>query len=453
MRALRLHFDSVDKFKTPDQLQEYVLDLCMNLGETDEDWKPRLSALEMIEKLAIQSMEPENKDFYLMMNQRFMKKAIVIRLSEVLNIQISDERSEITKQCSRAVVALAKCLDKRMKRIAIRLFPEFLKGVGRAHKVIRSHVDMATVAMIEHVQTQEFIQTILEVHKTTKNLNIQEACGRYIHQIMSTWTLETMKDKLEEEEIDELDTLLKKLVDGKTPEIRELARKTYWYYAHYFPDRKDSFERKLSKRASVMLLETEIDLSNHRSSLSASPSMSRSASDSCIDTKVRKESRKKSNRLSPKKKLKRNKRKSAKIKVIEITPPEEPEAPEEIDEIEEIQEEPVKIIKTLDRSRSMDELSLTSSGSTMTKPNSEEHSELKTNLGKLESLVGKQEISIAEQQVEISKLKLTVAEQQRAQAKQLEEFQKMRQEWEQYRLQNAAAQQLSIQQDQTDEST
>ena len=110
---LRVQYDNIDQFKTPEDLQSWLTKLGSSLEKCDEDWTPRQSALEMIEKMATESMDPEKKPFRIMMMKMLMSKEIVVALAGNLNMQMSDERSEITKQCSRAVVALANAMGKR----------------------------------------------------------------------------------------------------------------------------------------------------------------------------------------------------------------------------------------------------------------------------------------------------------------------------------------------------
>ena len=80
---------------------------------------------------------------------------------------------------------------------------------------------------------------IFNTHRNTKNTDIQEHCCKYFQLILTQWPFYNMMKH--EEHIKKIEDFIRECLKGKSKNTRHSAAKSFWYYLHHFPSRKNHF--------------------------------------------------------------------------------------------------------------------------------------------------------------------------------------------------------------------
>lgn len=303
-----LGFEHIDQFAKADDLEKFIDKLCQKLENRKGPWKTRQAALQIIEVLAHESLEyPTIHEF---INSVFVKTQIVKDVSIGLMEQIQDNRSEIIKQCSHTVQGLAHVMNKRFIKIARRIFPIFLKTIGRSNEVIRTHTDEAIIKIIKCVHSEKLMFLIFNAYKNTKNTDIQEHCCKYFQLILTQWPFYDMMKN--EGHLKKIEDFIRESLKGKSNNTRHSAAKSFWYYLHHFPERKDPFLITIAPRSKSIIIAEQTDKSIDISTkdISSKPS-TLTKTKSFIKPKRNMHTRPKSHKLAPVRSYSSHQRKSA----------------------------------------------------------------------------------------------------------------------------------------------
>ena len=252
-------YENIDQFTKSQDLERFVEKICKIISDRKRNWKERQAALKIIEILATEALQYPS--FHELVNTVFVKKQIVKDLALAFNEQMADNRSEIIKQCSHSVQALCSALNARAKPIALRIFPVFLKGLGRSNEVIRNHTNDAITKIIKNVHHEKLMFLLFDDYGSTKNMELQQHCCLYFQLILQQWPFHSMMQK--EDRIRRVEEFMRQCLKGKSKDQRHCSAKSFWYYIHHFPERKQPFLNTLTPRIKSLVMLERLDKDNN----------------------------------------------------------------------------------------------------------------------------------------------------------------------------------------------
>ncbi|KAJ6243166.1 clip-associating protein [Anaeramoeba flamelloides] len=219
------------KITNEKQLATEIKKILKTLGDFDPElWEKRKEA--MIRFEAILNGGGANY-------QTIFKQIKVI--SDYLNMQINDNRSQITRQACSLISHLARRLKNKFVYGEQKLFDDLITLAGKSKQVYSETSNYCIIDLIKYVHSPFIFRKLEYYRKNSKNPIINTKCSEYLRIILLNW-----EKKLFEKDNERILFLIQKNIDSSEQETRSNGRRSYWAFKKYFPSESDQLYKKFN---------------------------------------------------------------------------------------------------------------------------------------------------------------------------------------------------------------
>jgi hypothetical protein len=191
-------------------------EITCKLHKNAESWEERVSGIVQLEGLA-KGNAPTR------FAETFTKG--VLALHDVLEPQVVDRRSQVSRQACHAIAFLMELCGPSLEALALSLQGSLLKAQVMSIHVIAEAADQAYKSIIRNCPNARLLPTLLPIARNDKNIKLRVAVAEYLAQVIREWDIAVYykhKQLLE-------DTIMAACADASA-EVRSIAREAFVQY-------------------------------------------------------------------------------------------------------------------------------------------------------------------------------------------------------------------------------
>ena len=186
-----------------------------------EDWDQRINGLQILEDLVKQ-------ESHATLPRSFPSH--VMGLQDVLQKQILDRRSQVSRQACHVVSVMSQYLGTKIETFLVGLLETLFKAQIMSIQVVAESSDSACKAIVQYCPSSRLIPLLCSTSRLDKHVRLRLAAASYVAQAIEEWD-----SKVYERHNEMIQTTLISIVEDASNEVRSVGKKAFVTYFEQNP--------------------------------------------------------------------------------------------------------------------------------------------------------------------------------------------------------------------------